>query len=111
MYNKRGGFGGGNMQNLMRQAEKMQKDMQRKMEEADEELANTTITTTAGGGMVEVQMRGNKEIVAIKIKPEVVDSDDVEMLEDLITAAMTEAISKATALEGKLKEGLNGGLF
>ena len=110
-----GGFGGGNMniQNLMKQAQKMQSDMQEKMAKADEELANTTLTATAGGGMVEVSILGNKEITAIKIKPEAVDPDDVEMLEDMILAATNDAIKKADALEKELKgnTGLPEGLF
>ncbi|MBE5735612.1 MAG: YbaB/EbfC family nucleoid-associated protein [Clostridiales bacterium] len=110
-----GGFGGGNMniQNLMKQAQKMQSDMQEKMAKADEELANTTLTATAGGCMVEVSILGNKEITAIKIKPEAVDPDDVEMLEDMILAATNDAIKKADALEKELKgnTGLPEGLF
>lgn len=106
-----GGFGRGNMQNLMRQAQKMQEDMQNKMKEADEELANTTLTATAGGGMVEVSILGNKTITKISIKPEVIDPDDAEMLEDLIIAATNEAIQKADELEKKLKGNITGGLF
>lgn len=106
-----GGFGGGNMQNLMRQAQKMQEDMQNKMKEADEELANTTLTATAGGGMVEVSILGNKTITKISIKSEVIDPDDAEMLEDLIIAATNEAIQKADELEKKLKGNITGGLF
>ena len=86
---KFGGFGGGmgNMQQLMRQAQKMQQDMAK----AKEELAQTEVTAVSGGGMVEVTMTCEKELVSIKIKPEAVDPDDVEMLEDLIIAAVNEA--------------------
>lgn len=86
---KFGGFGGGmgNMQQLMRQAQKMQQDIAK----AKEELAQTEVTAVSGGGMVEVTMTCEKKLVSIKIKPEAVDPDDVEMLEDLIIAAVNEA--------------------
>ena len=86
---KFGGFGGGmgNMQQLMRQAQKMQQEMAK----AKEELAQTEVTAVSGGGMVEVTMTCEKKLVSIKIKPEAVDPDDVEMLEDLIIAAVNEA--------------------
>lgn len=86
---KFGGFGGGmgNMQQLMRQAQKMQQGMAK----AKEELATLEVTAVSGGGMVEVTMTCEKKIVSIKIKPEAVDPDDVEMLEDLIVAAINEA--------------------
>ena len=106
-----GGFGGGNMQNLMRQAQKMQEEMQNKMKEADEELENTSLSATAGGGMVEVTILGNKKITGISIKPEVIDPEDPKMLEDLIIAATNEAIQKADELEKKLKGNITGGLF
>ena len=112
MYKNMGGFGGGNMQNLMRQAQKMQEQMQKQMAAADEELRNTTLTATSGGGMVEVHITGDKRVTDIVIKPEVVDPDDIEMLQDLIVAGVNEAISKAQELESKLKgNGLPGGLF
>ena len=82
------GFGGGgNMAQLMRQAQKMQQEMLAKQEE----LKNSEYTAQAGGGMVEVTVTGEKEIVSLKIKPEAVDPDDVEMLEDMIVAALQEA--------------------
>lgn len=89
-YGFGGGFGGGNMQALMRQAQKMQEDMKRIREEID----NSEYTSTVGGGMVEVCMLGNKTVKSVKIKPEVVDPDDVEMLEDLITSAVNDCINK-----------------
>lgn len=85
-----GGFGGGNMQALMRQAQKMQEDMKRIREELD----NTEYTSSVGGGMVEVCMLGNKTVKSVKIKQEVVDPDDVEMLEDLITSAVNDCVNK-----------------
>lgn len=102
------GFGGANMQNLMRQAQKMQEELQAKTAKAEEELANTTLTATSGGGMVEVSILGNKKITGITIKPEVVDLDDIEMLQDLIVAATNEAIAKADELEKQLKPSVPG---
>ncbi len=90
-----GGFGGGNMQQLMRQAQKMQEDMKRIREEID----STEYTSSVGGGMVEVTMLGNKTVKAVRIKKEVVDPDDVEMLEDLVVSAVNDCISKITADE------------
>ena len=80
---KRGGFPGGmpgNMNNIMKQAQKMQKQM----EEATKELQEKEVTSSAGGGVVEVTVSGNREVTKVKIDPEAVDPDDVEMLEDLI---------------------------
>ena len=105
------GFGGGmNMQQLMKQAQKMQADMQAKMEEAEEELENAEIVGTSGGGMVEVTCNGKRKVSAIKIKQEIVDPDDVEMLEDLIVAAINDAISKADEMEKSLKGDMPGGM-
>ena len=86
-----GGFGGGNnMQALMRQAQKMQEDMRRIREEID----GTEYTSSVGGGMVEVTRYGSKTVKGVKIKPEVVDPEDVEMLEDLVASAIGDALSK-----------------
>lgn len=82
---------GGNMNNLMKQAQKLQKQM----EEMKEEIEKKTVEASSGGGAVTAVVSGKKEIIDIKIKPEVVDPDDVEMLQDLIIAAINEAISKA----------------
>ena len=91
---KRGGFPGGgipgNMNNLMKQAQKMQ----RQMEEAQKELEEKEVTATAGGGAVEVTVSGKHEVTKIKLSEEVVDPDDIEMLEDLIMAATNEAFRK-----------------
>lgn len=103
-------FGGGNMQNLMRQAQKMQEQMQNQMAKAEEELENATLTGVAGGGMVEASVNGHKKVLSIKIKPEVVDPDDVEMLEDLVVASLNEAMAKADQLADQLKPN-TGGLF
>ena len=94
-YNRFGGFGGGmNMQNMIKQAQKMQAEMEKK----NQELANTEVVGASGGNMVEVIMTGKKEVKAVRIKKEAVDPDDVEMLEDLIMAAIKDAQSKADEL-------------
>ena len=97
MNNFRGGFGG-NMQQIMQQARKMQEDLQK----AQESLAEQTVTASAGGGMVEVTMTGKKILSGIKLKREAVDPDDIEMLEDLIVAAYNEALKKAEELEAQI---------
>ena len=89
------GGGGGNMQALMKQAQMMQQQMQKKQEELEE----SQVEATSGGGMVEVKMTGKKKLLSIKIKKEAVDPDDVEMIEDLVTAAVSEALNKADELE------------
>ncbi|MGL4790940.1 MAG: YbaB/EbfC family nucleoid-associated protein [Anaerotignaceae bacterium] len=106
-----GGMGGMNMNNLMKQAQKMQKQM----EEAQASLAEKTIETTSGGGAIKIVITGKKEIQSIKINPEVVDSDDVEMLEDLILSAVNEAVRQAEEMAnntlGKITGGMGNGLF
>ena len=110
---KRGGYPGGmmpgNMNNLMKQAQRMQ----RQMEEGQKELEVKEFTATAGGGAVEVKVNGKKEIVSVKLTEEVVDPDDIEMLQDLIVAATKEALRQAeeaaSALMGKMTGGLGGG--
>ena len=106
-----GGFPGGgmgNMQQIMKQAQKMQADLQKKQEEA----ANTEFEVSAGGGAVVVKATGAKEIKEIIIKKEVVDPDDVEMLQDLVLTAINEALRKA---DDMMQDGLEGfnipGLF
>lgn len=107
------GFGGGNMQSIMAQAQRMQRQMQEKMEKAEEELTNAEIEGSAGGGMVNVVVDGHKNVKSISIKPEVVDPEDVEMLEDLIVAALNEANQKAEEMSQELKGDLGGlgGMF
>ena len=110
----RGGFrgmGAMNMNNLMKQAQKMQK----KMEEAQAALAEKTIEVTSGGGAVKIVITGKKVVQSIKINPEVVDPDDVEMLEDLMLSAVNEAVRQADELAnsemGKITGGVGNGLF
>ena len=99
--------GAQNMNAMIRQAQKIQEDMRKKQEE----LAEMDFKTTAGGGMVEVTMTGKHEITALHIKPEAVDPDDVEMLEDLIAAAINDAVravdEAADTEMGKLTNGMN----
>ncbi|MBR5474836.1 MAG: YbaB/EbfC family nucleoid-associated protein [Lachnospiraceae bacterium] len=106
---KRGGFPGmgmpGNMNNLMKQAQKMQ----RQMEEQQAALETMSFTAAAGGGAVEVTVSGKKEVVAIKLAEDVVDPDDIEMLQDLIVAATNEALRKANDESQKLMSGITGG--
>lgn len=101
------GGGGGGMQQLVRQAQKMQQDMAK----LQEELGEREVEASAGGGMVKAVVTGKKELKSITIAPEAVDPDDVEMLQDLILAAVSEAMRMAdemTAGEmGKLTGGLN----
>ncbi len=97
----------GNMQNMMKQMQKMQKQM----EKAQEELGEKEFEATAGGGMVTVVMNGNKEVLRINLKPEVVDPDDIEMLQDLIVVATNDVIKKvedtSNSAMGDLTKGLN----
>ncbi|MCR4655146.1 MAG: YbaB/EbfC family nucleoid-associated protein [Lachnospiraceae bacterium] len=112
---KRGGFPGGmgmgNMNNLMKQAQKMQ----RQMEESQKELEEKEYTVSSGGGAIEITITGKKEITKVKLDKDAVDPDDVEMLEDLIMAAVNEAIAKveeaSSAAMGKLTGGLGLGGF
>ena len=103
-----GGGGMGNMNNLMKQAQKMQ----RQMEEASKALEEEELTATAGGGVLEVTVFDKKEITKIKLSEEVVDPDDIEMLEDMIAAATNEALrqveSESAAVMSKLTGGLGG---
>ncbi len=104
------GMGGANMQQLMRQAQKMQQDMLRKQEE----LQSREFTFTSGGGMVTATVTGAKELTNLTISPDCVDPDDVEMLQDLVLAAVNGALHEAletTEREmGKLTGGMNLGL-
>jgi DNA-binding YbaB/EbfC family protein len=102
----KGSMGGNNMNNLMKQAQKMQADMQR----AQEELESTNFEGQSGGGVVSVVFNGKKQLQDIKIAQDVVDPDDVEMLQDLIVAAINQAIEKIeTASDSKMGK-LTGGM-
>ena len=105
-----GGFGGGNMQQLMRQAQKMQQQMT----EAQEKLDAMEYEAASGGGVVQVKVSGKRELTSIVIDPKVVDPEDVEMLQDLIQAAVNEALRKGEEARettmGKMAPGM-GGMF
>ena len=108
---RRGGFPGGgampgNMNNLMKQAQRMQ----RQMEEKQGELENATYEASSGGGVVNVTVSGKREILSIKMKEEVVDPDDIEMLEDLLVTAINEAMRKVDAASEAAMSGITGGL-
>ena len=107
---KRGGFPGGgmpgNMANLMKQAQKMQ----RQMEEQAKELESKEFTATAGGGAVEVTVSGKKEVLRVTLSEEVVDPEDIEMLQDLIVAATNEALRMAESANADLMNKMTGGL-
>ncbi len=98
--------GGGNMQNLMRQAQKMQQEVQR----VQEEIGNTEFETSVGGGAVKVVINGKKEFKSIEISPAAVDPDDVEMLQDLILSAVNEAVRTAEETMEKEVGKVTGGM-
>lgn len=111
---KRGGFPGGmampgNMNNLMKQAQRMQKQM----EEGQKELETKEFSAKAGGGAVEVVVTGKKEVIKVTLSEEAVDPDDIETLQDMIMAAANEALRQAeeanSELMGKMTGGLGGG--
>ncbi len=97
-----GGFGGG-------MAEKLQA-LQQQMAETQEALGDKTIQVAAGGGAINIEITGHQKITAITIDPEVLDPDDVEMVQDLIMAAVNEAIEQSQAMASQEMEGLTGGL-
>lgn len=109
---KRGGYpmGGmgmpGNMNNLMKQAQRMQ----RQMEEGQKELENKTFTASTGGGAVEITVNGKKEVTSIKLAEEIVDPEDIETLQDAVMAAINEAMKQADEANAALMNGLTGGL-
>ena len=107
---KRGGFPGGampgNMNNLMKQAQRMQ----RQMEEKSKEIEEKEWEASAGGGVVTVKVSGKKELVSVKLAPEVVDPEDIETLEDLIVAATNEALRKMEEESAEAMNSIAGGL-
>lgn len=107
---KRGGFPGGampgNMNNLMKQAQRMQ----RQMEESQKEMETKEFSATAGGGAVTVTVSGKKEVLKVKLSEEVVDPEDIEMLEDLIVAATNEAMRQADEANNEMMGKMTGGL-
>ena len=102
------GMGGGpqNMQSMIKQAQKMQEDMAAKQEE----LEAQEYDISAGGGVVNVKINGKKEILSVKIDPEVIDPDDAETLEDLIVAAVNEAIKKVETVSAEEMQKITGAM-
>ena len=107
---KRGGFPGGGMPGNMSNLKKQAQRMQRQMEESQKELESKEFVAKAGGGAVEVTVTGKKEITKVKLSPEVVDPDDIEMLEDLVTAAVNEALRMAEDANAEIMNKMTGGL-
>lgn len=107
---KKGGYpgmgGGMNMNNMMKQVQKMQKQM----EDAQKTLEESEYTATAGGGAVEVTVTGKKVLTKVKLDPDAVDPDDVEMLEDLIMVAVNDAIKKADDASSAAMSKMTGGM-
>lgn len=95
-----------NQAGMMKQIQKMQDDMQK----TQEEIENTEFTTSSGGGAVEVTVNGSHEVKSIHIKPEVVDPDDIEMLEDMLIAALNEAMRKASDTMEREMNKITGGM-
>lgn len=103
----RGGFpGGGNMNSMMKKVQKMQQEMARTQQEIEEK----EFSSTAGGGVIEAVVNGKKEVVKIKIDEDVVDSEDTEMLEDLVVAAINDALKKADEYSQKEMGKLTGNI-
>ena len=102
------GYGGGpsNMQGMLKQAQKMQEQMN----DLQAELEAKEYDFTVGGGMLTIHMNGKKEMLGIEIKPEVVDPDDIEMLEDLVTAAVNEALNTAETAVSEEMSKVTGGM-
>jgi DNA-binding YbaB/EbfC family protein len=95
-----------NMQHMMKQVKKMQEQMLK----AQEQLGTKTVEGTAGGGVVTVQVNGHKQVLSINIKPEAVDPDDIEMLQDLVITAVNDALTKAEELANEDMSKYTGGL-
>ena len=104
------GFGGGmmpgNMNNLLKQAQKMQENMQK----MQEELESKELETSVGGGAVTVKVNGKKEVLDITIKPEVVDPDDIEMLQDLVLSAVNQALKSVDDMQANQMSKVTGGM-
>ncbi|HSQ88965.1 YbaB/EbfC family nucleoid-associated protein [Romboutsia sp.] len=104
------GFGGGmmpgNMNNILKQAQKMQENMQK----MQQELEAKEVEASVGGGAVTVKVNGKKEVVDITIKPEVVDPDDIEMLQDLVLSAVNEALRSVDDMQASQMSKVTGGM-
>ena len=104
------GFGGGNMNNLMRQAQKMQQEMADAMERVNAELAERKVEASVGGGAVSVVATCDMRVKELAIKPEAVDPDDIEMLQDMVVAAVNEALRMADEAAKAEREKITGGM-
>ena len=103
---KRGGFGGmGNMQQLMQQAMQMQK----KMEEVQNQLATKVVEAASGGGAVKVTVSGKQEILTLAISPEALEGADAEMLSDMVKSAVNEGMKKSLELKNQMMSAVSGG--
>ncbi len=100
------GMGGANMSNMIKQAQKMQQEMMK----MQEEMEQSEFEASAGGGVVTVKMSGKKELVSVSIKPEAVDPDDVEMLEDLVLTAVNDVLAKVDAANASKMSSITGGM-
>ena len=112
-YGGRGGMGGGFNMNMIKQAQKMQQDMQKMQAElarAQEEIKDMTFEATAGGGMVKVVANGDMTVDSIVIDPEAVDPEDVEMLQDMVAAAVNEALRGVSEISSQRLNAATGGL-
>jgi len=109
--NKFRGMQGANMNNLLKQAQKMQQQAM----QAQQELEESVFEASSGGGMVKIEINGKKEVISLHIEPEIVDKDDVEMLQDLLISAFNAAVdevNKASAEKFKFAQGMGGmGMF
>ena len=103
---QRGGFGGGMGGGMLGQIQKLQQDMAK----AQEALAEETLDVTAGGGAITIVITGNQRVKSIRLQPDVVDPTDVEMLQDLLVAAVNEAIERSQTHAAQKLQGLTGGL-
>ena len=101
-----GGMGGGNMNNMLRQAKKMQEEM----EKVQQALEEKELEASVGGGAVSVKVNGKKEVLSITLSPDAVDPDDVEMLQDLLVTAVNEAMRKADDAAASSLGSITGGL-
>lgn len=102
----RGGMGGMNMQQAIKQAQKMQEDMQKMQQQMQE----SAFEASSGGGMVTARVNGNHQVLSLEIKPEAVDPDDVEMLQDMVVAAVNAAFAKASETMEKQMQQITGGM-
>lgn len=92
-----------------KQLQKLQEEVQRRLQSAEEELSQKTVEASSGGGMVTVVANGQQEIISVKINPEAVDPDDIEMLEDLVIAATNAALEKSKELRQQTMAKITGG--